>query len=292
MKYHYIDFDGLIMKKFMTTLMALFLLVSCGTNKPRKTENEKKADLYYSYGTSNLINKKYTDALNNLMKAATFSPDDSRIHNNLGMAYYFKKDTKSAIKHVKKAIDLDENNHDALVNLASIYYNLKRFKLAEKYYKEVQGRITYKFQYRVLYNLALLEFKKGDSLKTLSYLSDAIKENPDYCPAHYLEGRVFEAQRNFERAYESFKNSYQGPCYNNPAPHFKAGSMLAKTGKFLDARLKLNEVVERFPTSQYSAFSRNLLRNIKDKADRKAISNNKIRKFEEEVNKSYQATDF
>lgn len=267
------------------------LLTSCATGRPTKTEKEKKAELYYGYGTSNLINKKYTEALTNLMEAAKYDPEDSRIQNNLGMAFYFKKDKKSAIRHIRRAIKLDEKNNDAMVNLASIYYNDKNYRAARKYYEKVRKSLTYKNQFRVLYNLALIEFKTGNSVKALTHLEESLSENEDYCPSHFLKGRIYEVKRDYNQAYESYRKSYHGPCYNNPAPHFKTGVMLVKKGDFLKARLKFNEIMERFSTSIYSAKSGDYLRLIQGKAKEKAYTNNKLKKLEDEV-KKYESTDF
>lgn len=278
--------------KFLNLIIIALLALSCASSGPKhKSEKQKKADLYFSYGTSNLNHKKYTEALSNLMKAATYTPDDSRIQNNLGMAFYFKKDKASAIKHIRRAIELNKENYDAHVNLASIYYNDKNYRAAEKYYLIVRKALTYKAQHRVLYNLALIEFKRGNSIKTLQYIDEALTENSEYCPASYLKGRVFETRREFKKAYEAYKKSYHGSCYNSPAPHYKAGIMLAKSGEYLQARLKLNEVIERFPTSQFVAKSRNYLEMISGEVNKREVSNNKLKKIEEEV-KNYQSTDF
>lgn len=282
---------GISMKKHFHLIIVVFLALGCASGNKGKSEKQKKADLYFSHGTSNLQDKKYTEALSNLMKAATYTPDDSRIQNNLGMAFYFKKDKNQAIHHIKKAIELDEKNYDAYVNLASIYYNDNNFRAAEKYYQKVRKALTYKAQYRVLYNLSLIEFKRGNSIKTLEYLEQAITENSEYCPAYYLRGRVLETQRKFKEAYDAYRKSYHGSCYNSPAPHYKAAVMLAKEGEFLQARLKFNEVMERFPTSVLAAKSRTYLERISGKVKEKEMSNNKLKKIEEEVRK-YQSADF
>ena len=178
-----------------------------------------------------------------------------------------------------------------MVNIASIYYNDKNFRAAKKYYEKVRKSLTYKNQFRVLYNLGLIEFKTGNSVKALTYLEESLTENEDHCPSHFLKGRIYEIKRDFKNAYESYRKSYHGPCYNNPAPHFKVGVMLFKNGEYLKARLKFNEIMERFSTSIYSAKSGDYLRMIKGKQKTREYTNNKLKKLEDEVQK-YQSTDF
>ena len=86
----------------------LFFVVGCGGQQVvDKSTEEKKADLYYSTGTANLMNGSYTEALDKLIEANQLRPNDTKILNNLGMAYYFKNDVKNALFHIKKAIEVD-----------------------------------------------------------------------------------------------------------------------------------------------------------------------------------------
>ena len=108
----------------MTRVFSLgvcLLALACSSHS-RPSKEEKKAQIYYSQGTRNLVKKNYTNALKYLLLAYELSPEDSHIHNNLGMAYHFKGKPKKAIKHLERAVELDQNNTDARNNLAGLTF--------------------------------------------------------------------------------------------------------------------------------------------------------------------------
>ncbi|MGB0454562.1 MAG: tetratricopeptide repeat protein [Bacteriovoracaceae bacterium] len=251
------------MLKGLTLCLSFIFLTACATTK-EKSKHEKQAEIYYSHGTRNLVDKSYTEALNNLLKANRLTPDDSKILNNLGMAYYFKGDIQNAIIHIKSAIQKDDKNFDAYVNLASIYYNTKKINESRKLYMKVSGELTYRHQYRVLYNLALIDWNKGDSRSALKFLDQAIAENESYCPAYFLKGRIYEVAKKYKSAYEAFRKSYLGVCVNSPAPHYRAALMLSKIGETHKSRMKYYEIIDRFPTSKYSAKARTQIVRLKE----------------------------
>ena len=76
------------------------------------------------------------------------------------MAYYFRKDTTSAIAKIKKSLEVDPKNSDARNNLGTIYFNLGKYKLAQQQYEAILTDLVYQGQFRVLYNLALIYFKR------------------------------------------------------------------------------------------------------------------------------------
>ena len=89
-------------QKMLVFFICLYLATGCAS-QDKKNTIKKKADLHYSHGTNALMNKEYTKALQHLGKALELRNNDSKIHNNIGMTYYFKKKFTLAAKHLKKA---------------------------------------------------------------------------------------------------------------------------------------------------------------------------------------------
>ena len=78
----------------------LLIVAGCGsTTRDISDPINRKAELHYNQGTKKLIEKDYTAALDHLLKAKMHKKNDSKILNNLGMAYYFKK--KSVLAELK-----------------------------------------------------------------------------------------------------------------------------------------------------------------------------------------------
>lgn len=246
-----------VLKNLILTLFVLFIVSSCSSTPGDDPESRaKKADILYGQGTSDLINQEYTSALKNLIEADQFKPDDPKILNNLGMAYYFKNKTDLATSYIKKSIELN-NNSDARNNLASIYYSQKKYSLAEKEYQAILNDLTYLHQYRTYYALALIQLVGNNFLKAKKYLIQATLENDEYCPAHFKLGELYFEEKKFEKALGSFQKASQGTCINNPAPRYYQGLSLIKLNKLVHAKRVFEEIEEKFSGKErYSRLSK------------------------------------
>ncbi len=248
-----------MLQKFL--ILSLFsFLAACASKK--ETVMNKKAELYYTSGTQSLVDKRYTEALQFLIKARDISPEDPKILNNLGMAYYLKGHRDLAIKTIEHAIQLDEKNTDAKSNLAAIALKENDYDYAEKLLNQVLKDLVYDKQTITYYNLGIIALKKNEPSKAKELFEKSIAEDSNYCPSHFRLGVFAYQSRKFKKALESFKDASMGVCYQDPAPTYYQAITLIELGKFDDARIKLNEVDNRFPRSEYAAKSRMKLMNI------------------------------
>jgi type IV pilus assembly protein PilF len=253
-----------MLKNPMGLILAIVLVgvVSCAS-KPK--EISKTAQIYFNAGTSSLMNKDYTEALTNLLRANELAPHNSDILNNLGMAYYFKGDTDLALKALGQSLKNNPKNSDAKTNMASIYYQNKRFQEAENIYKEVLKDLTYDKQARTYYNLGILELEqKHNSTQAEKYFNLALKEAEDYCPAHFKLGSIAFSRRQFNKAHRSFREATMGTCLNSAAAHYHQAMAMIELRKFSDARMKLDEVENRFKKSTYAVKARSKILELDD----------------------------
>lgn len=260
-------------KNLFIFAMLLSLLASCATRAPgqlkQKSNTEKKAELYYDYGTNALVAKDYTKALTNLKKAVSIIDDDSRFHNNLGMAYFFKGDYKKAIHHLNESIDLDEKNSDAKNNLASVYFDKGEYEKAEKLYRVVLKDLEYAKQFRVYYNLGLLAKRKNKINQATAFFRKAVELNKTYCPAQYELGLQAYQSHNYHQASTYFQNAYMGSCGNNPAPYYQEAVSLFNLGEDAKALLKFKEIIEKFPTSKEAILANRKIKTLSVNSYRK-----------------------
>jgi Tfp pilus assembly protein PilF len=234
----------------------VLMTVSCSSRKAEL--RERQANLYFGAGTQNLMEKQYTDALKNLLLANDLNPDNPEILTNMGMAYYFKGEKDLALKTLNRVLELESNNSDARVNLATIYYRDGNYGAAEKLYKEVLRDLTYDKQARTLFNLGILELQVKKNISSAEeYFKKSLQEDESYCPSHFQLGIIRYNNRQFKSALRYFKDSAMGTCYETPAPHYYQALTFVELGKFLDARLKFDEVDTRFTKSVFAAKARN-----------------------------------
>ena len=281
-------------------IFILAFLLSCGSNE--LSPREKKAELYYSHGTSKLIDKDYTAALDYLIKANEYRPGDSKVHNNLGMTYFFKKQYSQAEYHLNKAIDLDSTNSDAANNLASVYFHQKKYKEAELAYYKILKNLVYKHQYRIHYNLALIKLKSKDRGSASKHLLMAVKIKDDYCPAHILLGQMERSSKNLVKALMHFENGTKGTCFNIPESHYLKAITQIDLGDFQNAQDTLETLKIKFYTSPYSKLAETRMREIAHKsnpgkkswADLLPSQKKLLRELERdsEFEKAYEASKF
>ena len=246
----------------IVTGIFLVLWSSCALFNGDRLADQNKAQIYYSHGTSLLVEKKYTKALKILQQAYELDPADSKINNNLGMVYYFKGSIPKAIEHLNKAIERNGDNFDARNNLASVYFNSRNYDEAIAQYKIIERELSYESRYRTLYNIALVYDAKGQLSQAINYLKLSLKENKDYCPSSLQLALYSYRAEDYPRALKLFKDARMGPCVKNPEPHYYMAETLIHLKKYAEARTTFLYVKERFPLTKYVALSDSSLEQI------------------------------
>tara|TARA_Y100000768_G_scaffold389008_1_gene390136 strand:+ start:3206 stop:4027 length:822 start_codon:yes stop_codon:yes gene_type:complete len=255
-------------------LIILILLAACASSeKNTLSKTEKKAEVYYNQGTRGLVEKNYSAAIRNLVEAYKLKPEDSRIRNNLGMAFFFKKKPKLALGHLKKAVELDPKNTQAILNLATVYMEVGQYDLAEKNFKVVLDDLTFEQQFRTYYNLGVLSLKKNDNRQAQNFFRQAVSENEAYCPAHFQLGQIYYRGARYEDALSSFKNASKGVCYENPEPIYYSALTHIKLDQVASAKEKLEDIIGRFQGSPIAKSAQKQLRTL----------NRKLRQYEARV---------
>lgn len=245
------------MKNPTLLVFVLALVSACASQQASK--QSKLAEISYSYGTQALMTKDYTGAITHLLKAAELDPKNPEVHNNLGMAYYFKGEKQAAKTHVQKALDLDEKNTDARSNLASLLFEEGDLAGAERIYLQCLKDLTYEKQARIYLNLGLIELRRGNTPKATAYMQRSVKEDENYCPAWFQLGQISFKQKNFKQAQTNFKNAGMGACAEDPAAWYWQALTLIESREYLNARIKLDELTTRFPSSAYAAMAKEKL---------------------------------
>jgi tetratricopeptide (TPR) repeat protein len=241
---------------FLTTT----LLISCASKSDRAVM--KKADIHYTYGTEELFNKNYTQAITHLLKAVELDPENDKIHNNLAMAYYFKDEKEMAIKHINRAIELNPKNTDAQVNLASLHFEEGDLQKAEKIYLQSLKDLTFEKHARTYYNLGLIEVKRNNLAKGRAYLDKSLKQSEDFCPS-WLQLGILDLKANKPKdAGKKFHQARMGSCANDPAPLYWHAVSMMESKEYLNARMKFDELETRFPDSNYSRLAQQKLTEI------------------------------
>jgi len=253
-----------VLWNLISSLVVMSIFAGCASQgKKELTPAQKKAKLYFGQGTRDLVTKDYTKALSNLMEAVALDPENSEIHNNLGMAYFFKNSPSKAQAHIKRAIQLNNKNTDAKLNLATIYMNEGKLAQAEGLYNEILEDLTYGGQHRTHYNLGVIELSRKNQMAAKSQFNKSLGVNPNYCPAHYKLAEMSYSERNYISSLKQYKEASMGTCYNDPKPLHGQIKSLIQLKRYPDALAYLKDMQERFAMTKYESYARRAIMKVK-----------------------------
>ena len=95
------------------------------------------------------------------------------------------------ISAYSKASEIDPNSAGALVNLGTVYFNLRDWRRAEQYYRRaLEVDPDYALAH---FNLGNLCDEHGDRAQALSHYLAAIKLHPNYADAHYNVALLYQS---------------------------------------------------------------------------------------------------
>lgn len=253
-------------------IIVIFLSLFGCSSTEEKTKEEKKSDVFFSYGTQSLMRGEYTNALDGLMKANELNPNKPDILNNLGMAYYYKRRKGKAVELLKTALTIDPKHSDAKINLASIYLNEGKLNASEKLYEEVLDDLLYKRQFITYNNLGKISLKRNNVPKALDFTDKAIKEYQEYCPALLQRGQILMRMGQLRDAQIALDTSIKGACYENVKAHYYRGLNLMKMRRYSRAEEIMEKIRVDFAKSGFAPLAQLRLREIRKNKKFKDVS--------------------
>ena len=211
--------------------------------------------LSYSFATyqRNFI---WQDELSLWQDVVRKSPNKSRGHNNLGIAY-------SNLGRIDEAI----SEYQTALRFPSVYAAESHYNLGNAFYKK--GRLNESIhKYRVSlgikpesfdshYNLALAYRDAGQLNAATRELQEAIRINPEMAEAHNNLGNVYFIQGKFEEAIETYQQSIRLDSDNKEAL-YNLGLAYSEIGRSEEARsyfLRASEIDPNLPMNGQGAAS-------------------------------------
>ncbi len=183
-------------------LIMIFLNFSCAGTKQ---EVVKRASGHRDIGISYLNEGNYSQALKELKEAEKLYEDDPELQNALGLVYYAKGAIAEAEMHYKKAIKLKNDYSEAHNNLGVLYLNAGRLDEAISEFNEALKNIGYATPERAYMNMGWAYYKKKNYMEAELNLKRAIQNAPDFFIAHYNLGVLYKDIGNYKSAVKAFK---------------------------------------------------------------------------------------
>lgn len=265
-----------VITKASLSIILLLSLVACSSTDKELSPEEKKADVYFSYGTQSLMRGEYTNALDGLLKSNELRPRQPDTINNLAMAYYYKKRKSKALELLKTTLDLAPDHSDAKINLASIYLNDNKLEEAKKLYLEVLEDLLYKRQFITHSNLGKIYLQQGNLDQALIETEKAISEAEGYCPALLQKGRILMMKKDYGAAEKALEISIKGTCYQNVRAHYYKGLNLMKMRRYVRAEEVMEKIRVDFAKTGFAPLAILRLKEIRKNKRMKDISSLRI----------------
>jgi type IV pilus assembly protein PilF len=251
----------MMIKSLLLCLVGMTLLsaVSCSSGSLKK----QQAQFHLRIGTGFLNQGRNPQALTELLTAEELDPDEPGIQNNLGLAYYARKEYPLAETHLKKAIALYPKFSDARNNLGRLYTDLGRYDEALSHLILVSRDLTYPAPEKAFLNLGLVYLRKGDFVLSQSNFKKSMQSNVHFCPAYNYYGQALFQQQKYTEAIDSFEQALS-LCNNNyDEAHYYSALSYYKLGETDRAITRLEEVERRYPESEYAIKAKSMLKIIR-----------------------------
>jgi Tfp pilus assembly protein PilF len=238
-------------------LLILLVIVLCAVACTATREKQKKqAAAYRELAEAYFVERQYTLALQELIKAEKLNPDSALIHNSLGLVYMMKDRMDLSIKHFKRAIAIKPDYAEANNNLATALLRIEEWDEAIDHLERLNTSLMYATPQYALLNLGWAYFNKKEYDQAEKYYKLAIKHYDDGFPKDiaYIKalgglGRTYIATNKIAQAL-----SYLGRAAKEaprvPDTYFYMGQAYEKAGRKKDAKMAYMKVVEVAPDSE------------------------------------------
>lgn len=230
---------------------------------------------YYELGMKALDEKRYQDAIDNLLNAVAAEPKDFSLHFNLALAYSLMGKDPEAIPEYKKALEMKPGLYQAELNLGILLLREKRGAEAVPYLTAAVAEKPK--EYRPNFYLASALFAAGDFAKAEQGYKTALEidaKSPDaeigLARAIAKQDRVAEAAPHFQAAaqlnpnyrdgllelaslYEAAKQIPEAIAIyqqfpDNPGALERLGELMLSAGQPADAIAHFQAAIAKSPT--------------------------------------------
>lgn len=253
--------------KIIAVFMLFFYLFLGGCNSATKSGDSKEyARLHLQIGTSLLAQKNYPGALKELLEAEKLDANNPIIQNNLGIAYFVRKEINLAEKHLKLAMTLDPNYSEARSNYGLLLLEKQDYSGALAQFKTVSKDLVYPQPERARVNIGIAYFHlKNFTSAEQSFLS-AIDINRNYCSAWTYLGRSLMEQKKLNAAATRLDQAVS-VCKSSDAGEadYYSAMAYARIGEKERAVARLEALIDNDPAGLYADKSRKLLASLRSK---------------------------
>lgn len=191
--------------KFLPILILSVFTVSCASSQAR-IEKKHAKDLQDQYELA-LVAMKYSmpdEAIRYLNNAISTDSSHQPSYFLLGLAQSQKKNYEEAAAAFEKSLALKPDDAEARIRLGDVYRQMGLFEKAEDEYKKACALDETSI---AGFNLAMLSYEQDKLDQALEYVQLLIQKGSPSVDMYNLQGVIFNKQRRYPEAIESFQSA-------------------------------------------------------------------------------------
>jgi type IV pilus assembly protein PilF len=166
-------------------VVVTLLATGCATAQKQAEERQRlrKANSHLDIGIGYLESERAALALREFLVAEKLDPRNARVQYALGEAYLAQGKLDECEIHLKRALELFPDYHDARLSLSALYLMRERYAETVEQCDLLVADPTFQGPYRALANRGLAQLNMGRSAEARKSLELALDYNAQYWPA-------------------------------------------------------------------------------------------------------------
>jgi len=250
--------------RLLVLIVTAVLAAGCATGGLSADEeaNAKRARSHYDIGVDHVSNGRVEIGLREFLAAAALAPRNAQYQHALGAAYVQKEHYVEAEQHLRRALEIAPEYHDARFNLSVLLLGLGRFEEARVEADRLYADPTFPGPWQALSNRGWAEYKLGRVEEARETFALTRKFNPVYWPA-LLNLGILESEQG--RRPEAIQ-LYEAVLAQRPGPgaeaevNYRLGEIYVSLGKRSRAVEYLTAAVVKAPSGRWGKKSEEALK--------------------------------
>lgn len=202
---------------------------------------------FRAQGFKLLMDKKYTEAIENFKQAVEIAPSDGTSFSGLGLGFYWLKEKEGALDNARKAFNAAPEDEITLTNILFIYINSgninEAIKVGEEY---LSKRMLALRRPEFYYNLGYAYVLKGKLSEATTYFDRAVRLSPEFAFAYNNLGCILWTLKNYSEAIKRFEEAtHRYPAYADA--YFNLGIAYFYLNRLEDAYKEFEKVLDVNP---------------------------------------------
>jgi len=241
--------------RLLVAIVSAVFAAGCATSGTRAEQEAtaKRARSHFDIGVDHVNNGRIEMGLREFLAATALAPRNAQYQHALGASYVQKEHYVEAEQHLRLALEIAPDYHDARFNLSVLLIGLERFEEARIEADRLYVDPTFPGPWRALSNRGWAEYRLGRVEEARATFALTRKFNPGYWPALLNLGILESEQGRRPEAIQLFETVLaQRPGPGAEAEvNFRLGEIYVSLGKRSRAVEYLTAAVVKAPSGQW-----------------------------------------